>query len=160
MAPGHGTFLRHAVWRHGQAVLCNRHGPGIARKRQKDGANVFLDRRNLGASLLEIFLQLERISLNREIQIADGESADDVADRAAGKVKIHTRSAGNILHEADALQLVRRQPDFHRVNVISHSLLSGQPGRVHGADEPDFPQDFHRPQPHSLASLSHGNASG
>ena len=78
-------------------------------------------RGDFGARLLKIFLQLEGVALDGEIEVADGESADDVADGAAGKVKIHARSAGNVLNQSDAFELVRRQPDFHRVNVISHS---------------------------------------
>ena len=98
---------------------------GIAGKGEEDRADVFFDGGDFRAGLFEIFLQLERIALNGEIQVADGEAADDVADGAAGKVKIHARGAGYVLHEADAFELVRRQPDFHRVNVISHSFSSG-----------------------------------
>jgi hypothetical protein len=71
-------------------------------------------------------LQLEGIALDGEIQIADGEAADDVANCAAGKVKIHGRIAGNVLHERYAALLIRREPDLHGVYVISH--LGSEPG--------------------------------
>src|SRR3954462_15344841 len=96
-------------------------GARVAGEGEKDGADVLFDGSDSGAGFLEIFLQLEGIALNSEIEITDGESADDVADGAAGKVKVHARSAGNVLDQADAFELVRRQPDLHRVNVISHS---------------------------------------
>ena len=92
----------------------------------------------LGAGFFQIFLQLEGIALDGEIEIADGKAADDVADGAAGEVKIHARGAGYVLHQVDALHLIRRQPKFHRVNVISHSLSSGRQAVVPAAV---FPRD-------------------
>ena len=58
----------------------------------------------------EFFLQLERIALNGEIEVADGKAADDIAHGPAGEIDIHARSAGDVLHQRDALLLVRRQP--------------------------------------------------
>src|SRR5579859_1127371 len=109
-------------------------GTGVAGQREEDGANVFFDGGDFSAGFFEIFLQLEGIALDGEVEVADAESADDVANGAARQVKIHARGAGYVLHEADALELVRRQPDFHRVNVISHSLSSccGAGGRGAG----------------------------
>src|ERR1700730_13266840 len=72
----------------------------------------------------EILLEFERISLNREIQIANGEPADNVPDRATGKIKCDSRRTGYVLHKIDALRLIRRQPDFHSVDIISHSSSS------------------------------------
>jgi len=40
--------------------------------------------RNLRARPFEVFLQFEGIALNRKIQVADREPADDVANRAPG----------------------------------------------------------------------------
>ena len=105
--------------------------PGSERKMVRD---VLFDGGDFSAGLFEVFLQLEGIALDGEIEVADGKSADNVADSAAGEVEIHARGAGYVLDEADALQLVRRQPDFHRVNVVSHSLSSGCPGPVAGRE--------------------------
>ena len=78
---------------------------------------------NPDAGLLQVFLQFEGIALDREIEIADGKTADNVADRAPGQVNVHTGGARNVLYQRDAALLVRRQPDFHGVYVISHACL-------------------------------------
>ena len=117
------------------------------------------------------FLQLERIALNGEVEVADGEAADDVADGAAREVKIHARGAGYVLHQADALELVRGQPDFHRVNVVSHSFRSGcrafnskamqaaiAPGG--GPDLPKLSTRFPQLKPLHSPVLCHPDASG
>ena len=108
-------------------------GAGVAGQRDEEGAVVLFEGGDLGAGFFQFFLQFERIALDGEIEVADAEAADDVADRAAGEVKIHARGAGDVLDQADALELVRRQPDFHRVNVVSHSLSSGCQDLVSGA---------------------------
>src|ERR1700722_19888363 len=100
-------------------------GASIAGKRDVDGAGVFFDGGDPGAGLFQVFLELERVSLDGKIQVPDGKTADDVADGAAGEIKIHARGAGYFLDQRDALQLIRGQPEFHGVNVISHSLSSG-----------------------------------
>jgi len=95
--------------------------PHVPRQHQKQRAHVFIVPGNLRTCPLEIFLQFERISLNCEVQVANREPADNVADGPAGKVESDSRGAGYFLHQIDAFHLIRRQPDFHRVNVISHS---------------------------------------
>src|ERR1035437_8374749 len=133
-------------------------GAGVARQRNENRPHVRFDRGNFRAGFFQIFLQLESIALDGEVQIADGESADHVTDGAAREVKIHAGGAGYVLHQPDALELVRGQPDFHRVNVVSHSLSSARqtpiPGAIRSAiatrervRRANFPQDFH-----SLAS--------
>ena len=67
-------------------------------------------------------MQLGGISLHGEIEIADGKSADDVSNRAPGEVYVHARIAGDILNQGDAALLIRRQPNFHGVDVIGHVL--------------------------------------
>ena len=136
-------------------------GAGIAGQRDEDGPVVLFDGRDLRARFFQIFLELERIALNGEIEVADRKTADDVADGAAGQVKIHARGAGDVLHQPDALQLIRRQPDFHRVNVVSHSLSSGcqrlfrlrsesNRDRGEGRNQPSFPQVLHSPGRHTI----------
>src|SRR5579859_1241723 len=108
-------------------------GAGVTGERDEDSASVFVDGGDAGAGLFEIFLQLEGIALDGEIEIADGKAADDVADGAAGEVKIQARGAGYVLHQVGTLHLIRGQPEFHRVNVISHSLSSGRQAGVPAA---------------------------
>ncbi len=66
-------------------------------KHQKERPRVFIDGGNLSAGLLQFFLQLEGIALNGKIQVADGKSADNVADRAAGEVEDSFRRRGQCL---------------------------------------------------------------
>ncbi len=73
-----------------------------------------------GAGLLEIFLELEWIALNREIEVADGEPADNVADRPAGQVKVHARGAGYILNQ-------RRRPSVDPASAGVPSCKCNQP---------------------------------
>ena len=44
-----------------------------------------------------------------------------VADGAAGEINVHSGVTGDVLNEGDAFLLVRRQPEFHCVDVVSHS---------------------------------------
>src|SRR5580693_6952395 len=73
--------------------------------------------------MFELLLQLERIALDREVEITDGEAADDVADGTPGEVNVHPGGESDILYQRDPALLVGGQPDFHGVNVISHALI-------------------------------------
>src|SRR2546426_7945238 len=77
---------------------------------------------NNHTSSLQVFLQLGRIALHREIEIADGESADYVPNRAPSEGHIHARIAGEILNQADAALLIRRQPNFHGADLVGDAL--------------------------------------
>ena len=101
-----------------RAAYLRTHAP---RQSHIDDMEVLVRAANHGACTFQFFLQLEWISLNREIEIADRMSADNVAHRSAGEVNVHPGSAGNILYQRDALLLIRRQPQFHCVDVVSHS---------------------------------------
>ena len=98
--------------------------PHVPRQHQKQRAHVFIVPGQLHARPFKIFLQFEGIALNREVQVADGEPTNNVANRAARQIERNSRGAGHFLHQIDALHLIRRQPDFHGVNVISHSSSS------------------------------------
>ena len=105
--------------------LCARHadfGANVPRQGYVEHLQVIIGGRDDCLGALQFLLQLEGIALNSEIEIADGKPADDVAHGAAGEIYVHTRGAGDVLDQRDAFLLVRRQPDFHGVDVISHSL--------------------------------------
>ena len=68
-------------------------------------------------------MQLEGIALHGEIQVADGKSANNVADSSSGQVDVHAGGARDVLYQGDAALLVRRQPDFHCVYVVGHAFL-------------------------------------
>ena len=141
-------------------VLGVRHanlGAHIPRQHQKQRAHFFIVAGHLRACPLEVFLQFEGIALNREVQVADREPADNVPYRPAGKVESNSRGPGYLLHQIDAFHLIRRQPDFHRVNVISHSSSDNRLQALHptavsctsqmrpsGMKSTAFQQDFHR----------------
>ena len=80
--------------------------PYVARQHQVNRFQIIVRRRDHCARVFELFLQLEGIALNREVQIANGEPADDVADGAPGEVNVHARVAGNILYQRDPPLLV------------------------------------------------------
>src|SRR5207244_4353290 len=82
---------------------------------------VVVGSRNHRTRPLQFLLQFKGIALDGEIQVADGEAADDVSHCTAGEVNIHPGGAGDLLNQGDALLLVRRQPELHRVYVVSHS---------------------------------------
>ena len=100
-------------------------GANVAGQRDEEGVVIVFGAGDVGAGALEVLLQLEGIALDGEIEVADGESADDVADGPAGQIDVHAGGAGDVLNQGDALLLVGRQPEFHRVDVVSHSLSSG-----------------------------------
>src|SRR5262252_8970263 len=105
--------------------LCARHADlsaNIARQRQMQCLYVVVGESNYAAGSLEIFLQLKWIALYGEIKVTDGESADNVTYRTARQVDIHSCRPGDVLYQRNCALLIRRQPDFHRVNVISHAL--------------------------------------
>jgi len=51
-------------------------------------------------------LQLERVALEGEIEVADGKAGEDVADGAAGEVDIEARCAREFLDQDDAINMV------------------------------------------------------
>ena len=85
------------------------------------GLGFLADDFDLRSGALKVLLQFQGIALDREIQIADGQSGQDVTNRPARQVDIHAMGAGRFLHQTHHLQLIRCEPDFHRVNVVSHS---------------------------------------
>ena len=76
---------------------------------------------DLSARLLQFSLQSLRIAFNREVQIANGKAADNVANGPAGEVKVNAVGASGFLHERNRSLLLRREPAFHHVDVIGHA---------------------------------------
>ena len=105
LGPRHADFRPHVAW-----------------QSQQQAFQVVIVAHDGHARPFQLLLQLERIALHRKIEVANGKAADDVADRTACQVDIHAGRARNVLDQGDATLLVRRQPDFHRVNVVSHAL--------------------------------------
>src|ERR1035437_9248789 len=67
-----------------------------AGQRQQQGSRFVVGVTHHRARPLQIFLQFERVALDREIQITNGESGNDVADRAPGQIEIHPRRLGGV----------------------------------------------------------------
>ncbi len=86
-----------------------------------DGFEIVIGTADHSTSALKFLLQLERIALDSEIQVANGKAADDVAHRTAGQVNVHSGVARNVLDQRDAFLLIGRQPQLHGVYVVSHS---------------------------------------
>src|SRR5581483_5826494 len=63
-------------------------GANIAVQKQVKGARRLFNGLDDCSRFLEIFLQLERVSLDGKIKVADDEAAEDVADSSAGKIHI------------------------------------------------------------------------
>src|SRR5277367_975585 len=111
-----------------------------------DGLAIFVGTNHAGASALQFFLQLEGIALDGKVEVPNGKPAHDVANRSTAQINVHVGGAGNFLNHGDAPLLIGRQPDFHRVNVVSHAdseMLNYQPQR-------GFSQDFHKWKPRPI----------
>ena len=79
----------------------------MIREQHIQDAHVLVASLNNGADLLQVFLELGYIALDREIEIADGKAADNVAHRAAGKINVHLVGACDLLHLSNYLELRR-----------------------------------------------------
>ena len=98
-------------------------GAHPARQRQQQRPRVVVGVPDDRARLLQVFSELERVALHREVEIADGEPGNDVADGAARQVQVHLRRLRGVGHEGDCLLLIRREPGFQRVYVVGHAFL-------------------------------------
>ena len=59
------------------------------------------------SDFLEILPELVDVSLDGEIEISNGKSADDVAHRSARQVDVHFMRAGDFLNLSNDLELCR-----------------------------------------------------
>src|SRR6185437_5498399 len=98
-------------------------GANAAGKGHIQRSKIIVTAANDGACAFKIFLQLEWITLDGEVEVPDGKARNDIANGAAGKVNVHPGIARDILNQNDALLLAGRQPQFHCVYVVSHSSV-------------------------------------
>ena len=61
----------------------------VSRQQKQNGARVLVRAFDYGTGLFKILLQLKGVALDGEIQVANDESADDVAHSAAGEINVH-----------------------------------------------------------------------
>jgi len=80
------------------------------------------------SGLFQLLLELERVALESEIEVANGKAGEDIADGAAREVDVETCSAREVLYQGDAAHLVGRQAAFEGVDVICHSLVCKRSG--------------------------------
>ena len=81
---------------------------------------VFVNTLHRNTRLLQFLLQLKRITLNAQVDVADGKSSDQIADGAAGEIEVQARVLGNVLNQVHTTLLVRCEPGFHAIDVICH----------------------------------------
>src|SRR5215470_4053693 len=96
--------------------------PYVARKKHKQTAQRLVYALNDRACFFEILLKFEDVPLNRQIQVTNGKSTDNVANGSARKVEIHLMGSGNLFYCIDCTLLVRRKPASHHINVVGHLL--------------------------------------
>ena len=61
-------------------------GADIARHQELESPQVFVHALDRNPGFLQILLQLERISLNAQVDVADGKSSHQIADGATGEI--------------------------------------------------------------------------
>ena len=108
----------------------------VARQQKVQGARGFINGLHDRASLFKILLQLERVSLDREIQVADDEAAENVAHCSAGEIYIELLGANNLGYLRQRPLLVRRKPGFHKINKVGHSGFTLAPPNTPLAPRP------------------------
>jgi hypothetical protein len=79
----------------------------VVREHHIKDAHVLIAALDNGADLLQVFLELGYVPLDREIEIANGKSAYDVAHGAARKINVHLVGACDLLHLSNYLELRR-----------------------------------------------------
>src|ERR1700728_4963661 len=93
-----------------------------ARKPEEERARGLVIAPELAASFLQRFLQLEGVSLNRKVKIADRKAAGEIANRPPGQKDGHARVAGGISNLAKGVLLGGGKTIFKKVDVIGHVL--------------------------------------
>ena len=74
-----------------------------ARQHRMQGLGFLADDFDLRSAELQILLQFQGIALDREIEIADGQSGQDVTNRPARQIHVHAVGAGRFLYQAHRL---------------------------------------------------------
>ena len=87
---------------------------------EEEGAGGLVIAPEGAASFLERLPELESISLNCKIEVADGEAAGEIAHGATGEEEGHARVAGGVSNLAKGVLLSGRKAIFKKVDVIGH----------------------------------------
>ena len=87
---------------------------------EEEGAGGLVIAPECAAGFLERLPELESISLNCKIEVADGEAAGEIANRATGEEEGHARVAGGVSNLAKGVLLSGGKAIFKKVDVIGH----------------------------------------
>ncbi len=79
-----------------------------ALKNRVDHAEDRIDHIHDSARFFNVVLQLQRIALNREIQVTNGEPGQNVANCPPGQIDVHAVGSGNFLHHVHRPHLLGR----------------------------------------------------
>jgi len=141
---GHGVDGEVAaaqVLQHGRPVVNGFAGLGVflaagagdldadaAGKPEKQGAGFFMLAPEFAAGFLQCFLELESISLNRKIKVADGKARGEITHSSAGEKDCHASMHRRLTNLFDCVALGRGKPVFKKIDIVGHASNS-PPGR-------------------------------
>ena len=93
-----------------------------SRKAQVKAARGFVFAPGFAAQFCNRFLEFQRISMDRNLQIADGVTTGQVADGVAGQEEDRSGFTGCLAQLTQCVLLVGREPLFQEIDVVGHSV--------------------------------------